>query len=67
MLVLRRPQVEAKTGLSRSSIYAAIAAGSFPKPIRISISGKSVAWIADEVDRWLEDRISERDKREGSI
>jgi prophage regulatory protein len=31
--ILRRKQVQARTGLSRSTIYARIAAGTFPRPI----------------------------------
>ena len=33
--VLRRPAVEATTGLSRSTIYHYMQAGTFPKPIRL--------------------------------
>ena len=32
--MLRRPEVETRTGLSRSTIYAMISEGTFPKPIR---------------------------------
>ena len=31
----KRKQVEARTGLSRSSIYQKVAEGTFPKPIRL--------------------------------
>jgi hypothetical protein len=34
--LLRRPEVEARTGLSRSAIYALMQSGDFPKPVRIS-------------------------------
>ncbi len=33
LFFLRRPEVEARVGLSRSSIYAFMAAGDFPKAI----------------------------------
>ena len=36
LTVLRRPQVESRTGLARSSIYALIASGQFPAPIRLT-------------------------------
>lgn len=54
--LLRRPAVEAKTGLSTSSIYAKMARGEFPKPIRLG--PKSVAWIEDEVDNWIAARVA---------
>ena len=34
-LVLRRPAVEAMTGLSRSTIYAMMAEGEFPRPLKL--------------------------------
>ena len=49
--LLRRPAVEAKTGCSRSSLYELIAAGKFPKPIRISAN--RVAWPEEDVDAWI--------------
>lgn len=54
--ILRRRQVEARTGLSRSSIYAAASAGTFPKPIQLG--AQSVGWLASEIDDWLRDRIA---------
>ena len=32
--ILRRPQVEQRTGLSRSTLYQYIMDGDFPKPVR---------------------------------
>lgn len=49
--LLRRPQVEAMTGLSRSSIYAGMDDGSFPRPKRIG--QRSVAWLRSDVEAWL--------------
>jgi prophage regulatory protein len=54
--ILRRKQVEARIGLSRSSIYDAVNAGTFPKPI--NLGRQSVGWIEAEVDQWLRDRIA---------
>ena len=53
--ILRRKQVEARTGLSRSTIYDRIKAGTFPAPI--SLGEKAVGWIESEVDAWLVARI----------
>lgn len=49
--ILRRPDVEARVGLSRATIYAKMADGSFPKPIRLS--ERAVGWKADDIDAWL--------------
>ena len=53
--ILRRPQVEARTGLSRSTIYQRIKEGTFPSPI--SLGSKSVGWLVNEIDAWLAERI----------
>jgi len=55
-VILRLPQVTVKVGLSRSSIYAAIAAGRFPEPI--SLGPRSVGWLGSEIDTWLSDRVA---------
>ena len=55
--LLRRPDVESLTGLSRSAIYALVAKGEFPAPVNIVPNGRSVAWLADEIEEWVESRI----------
>ncbi|WP_211251648.1 helix-turn-helix transcriptional regulator [Andreprevotia chitinilytica] len=57
--LLRLPYVCKRVALSRSSIYAAVAAGTFPKPVRLG--GNSVAWLESEVAAWIAARIAERD------
>ena len=54
--ILRRKQVEARTGLSRSTIYQRIAEGSFPKPI--SLGARAVGWLESEIEAWLESCVS---------
>ena len=54
--ILRRKQVEVRTGLSRSTIYARIAEGSFPSPI--DLGGRAVGWIESEINNWLQSRIN---------
>ncbi|WP_244128901.1 helix-turn-helix transcriptional regulator [Burkholderia gladioli] len=58
VVFLRRKSVEQRTGLSRSSIYAAVAKNEFPKPV--SISAKSVAWVEAEVAAWMREKIIQR-------
>ena len=54
--VLRITQVQARTGLSRSSIYVRVANGTFPKPIRLG--ARAIGWIESEVDAWIREQIA---------
>jgi len=42
--------------VSRSQLYAMIAAGRFPKPIHLGGSGSF--WVEDEITMWLDAEIS---------
>ena len=53
--ILRLPNVKARTGLSRSTIYLRMSEGRFPKPV--SLGGRAVGWIEEEVNDWLNGRI----------
>lgn len=53
--ILRRREVEARTGLSRSTIYQRVREKTFPLPI--SLGAKAVGWIQSEIDDWLADRV----------
>ncbi|MBI4291283.1 MAG: AlpA family transcriptional regulator [Betaproteobacteria bacterium] len=52
LTILRRKQVEARTGLSRSSIYLKVSKGTFPPPVSLG-GGRAVGWIESEIDAWL--------------
>mgnify|MGYP005750593657 CR=1 FL=1 len=52
--ILRRPEVEARTGLSRSTIYHWIQQGEFPKPV--ALGARLVGWRESDVSAWLEAR-----------
>jgi prophage regulatory protein len=52
--LVRRPRVKQLVQLSTSSIYAAMAAGTFPRPVRIG--ARAVAWRLEDVESWLEAR-----------
>ena len=52
--LLRRPEVERMTGLSRAGLYAAMLRGEFPRPIRIG--RRAVAWPKSVIDKWIEAR-----------
>lgn len=54
--ILRLDDVMARTGLSRSFIYAMIANSDFPAPIKLG--PRASGWLAHEIDAWIESRIS---------
>ena len=53
---IRRKEVQAKTGLGASSIYAMMKQGKFPKAI--TLSERRVAWIESDIDHWISERIA---------
>lgn len=52
--ILRRHEVEVRTGLPRSSLYRLIAAGAFPRQRRLSPS--TVGWLESEISTWISSR-----------
>lgn len=58
--VLRRPAVEALTGLRGGSLDREMRLG-FPRPFRLSADPRSrvVGWLASDVARWIEERAAE--------
>ena len=52
---LRLPEVLARTGLSRSTIYVRLDQGHFPRPV--SLGARAVGWIESEVEEWIRERI----------
>ena len=53
---LRRPEVTARTGLSRSTIKVRLAEGHFPRPV--SLGSRAVGWIEAEVAEWIRKQIA---------
>ena len=49
--LLRRANVEAITGLKRSTIYAMVKKGVFPPPVKITT--KAVGWKSSEIFQWI--------------
>jgi prophage regulatory protein len=56
--ILRRPEVEAKTGFKRAHIYSLMKDGKFPKALRLGV--RAVGWDSAEIDQWIADRLKER-------
>jgi prophage regulatory protein len=64
MRLLRRKDVTAKTGLSRSAIYAGMKAGTFPQAVKINgHEGAAVGWVESEIDELIANRVAERDAK----
>ena len=57
---LRIGKVVERTGIPPSSIYAMMAAGKFPRSIPLSPRVK--AFLEEEVDAWIEERIAARER-----
>ena len=55
--VLGSAEVEARTGLSRSTIDVRVAEGTFPRPVRLA--GRACGWLESDVDRWIRERIAQ--------
>jgi prophage regulatory protein len=55
---MKLKEVIKTTGLSRSSIYAYMSKGEFPKPIQLG--PRAVGWIEEEVREWLQERLNAR-------
>ncbi|ARS52549.1 AlpA family phage regulatory protein [Kushneria konosiri] len=49
--LLRRREVELKTGNSRSSIYKDV--GDVTFPVSVPIGDSRVAWLEEEIDGWI--------------
>ncbi len=56
--ILRRDEVERKTGFKRAHIYALMKDGKFPKAMRLGV--RAVGWDSAEIDQWISDRLKER-------
>ena len=55
-IILRRHAVQARTGLSRSTIYLRVAQGTFPRPI--PLGPRAVGWLEGEVEAWLQAQVA---------
>lgn len=55
--ILRLSDVTRQTGLPRSTLYAKIAEGTFPRPIKLS--QRSVGWLSQDVASWIDKRITD--------
>lgn len=54
--LIRLPKVQEITGLARSTLYAMILKKQFPKPVKLSDTGRCVAWKDSDVEAWVASR-----------
>ncbi len=53
--LLRLPDVKSITGLSKSTIYARIAEGTFPK--QVPLGPRLVVWVESDIHNWIDAKI----------
>jgi len=53
--LLRLPEVKNLTGLSKSTIYARIAEGSFPR--QIPLGSRTVVWLESDIQEWIQEQV----------
>jgi len=54
--LLRLPDVKLITGLSKSTIYARIAEGTFPK--QVPLGPRLVVWVESDIQQWINQQVS---------
>lgn len=53
--IIRLPDVMARTGLSRSSVFLKVKKGEMPPPIKLGV--RATGWVAEEIDTWIKQRV----------
>ena len=61
--LMRKIEVLEAVHLGRTQLDYAIQRGEFPRPIKITESGRRVAWIREEVDAFIAGRAAARSER----
>ena len=49
--LMRSKEIQAKTGLPKSSLHNMARAGTFPAPLKLG--ARAVAWRESDVDEWI--------------
>lgn len=53
--LIKLPEVLALTALSETEVYRRLAAGDFPKQIKLG--ARAVAWVESEINEWVANTI----------
>jgi prophage regulatory protein len=57
--IMRREEVEQKTGFKRAHIYNLMKEGKFPRAKRIGL--RAVGWDSLEIEHWIAERLSRQE------
>ena len=60
----RLPEVIARTGLTRSTIYELMLKDEFPSQVRLA--GRTVGWVESEIEDWIDSRINASRRGKGA-
>ncbi len=63
--ILRRNQVQSRTGLPRSTLYDKIKSGEFPAPISLGVH--SVGWLESEISAWIESCVQQSRAKRSAV
>ena len=56
MRILRFPEVSRATGLSRSTIFRLVQAGSFPPSVKLT--ARTIGWYSTDIETWIAARAA---------
>ncbi|WEX12855.1 AlpA family phage regulatory protein [Pseudomonas sp. G11] len=56
--IMRREEVERKTGFKRAHIYNLMKEGKFPRAKRIGL--RAVGWDSLEIEQWITERLAQQ-------
>lgn len=56
--IMRREEVEQKTGFKRAHIYNLMKDGTFPRAKRIGL--RAVGWDSLEIEQWIAERLAQQ-------
>ncbi|ONH51651.1 transcriptional regulator, AlpA family [Pseudomonas cedrina] len=56
--IMRRDEVERKTGFKRAHIYNLMKEGKFPQAKRIGL--RAVGWDSSEIEHWITERLAQQ-------
>jgi prophage regulatory protein len=62
--IIRLPETIQATGLSRSTIYALVSRGEFPKQIKLS--PRTMGFLRSEVSDWIASKAEARNEVKGA-
>ena len=55
MKILRLPEVSARVGLAKASVYRLIKHGKFPAGTQLT--DRTVGWLSSDVDEWIKSKF----------